>query len=238
MTPARTARRRLGVPAYFLPGAAWEALCSPAVGYVILNPASGAGTAPHAGYAAAIAMLRWCGIKVLGYVPTSHGHRAPCAVQDEIDRYRHWYGVDGIFLDETASHEGALAYYRDLAAYSRTGGALIVALNPGVFPAEPYANLADLLGVFEGDFAAYQRVETPAWIDRHPREKFWHLVYDTSPAELPAALRLASARRAGSVYVTDLRLPNPWGGLPSYWSAEVGMVLDIHPPHPDLVHAQ
>jgi hypothetical protein len=174
---------------------------------------------------------------VLGYVPTSHGQRAPRAAQEEIDRYRRWYDVDGIFLDETASHEGALTYYRDLVAYGRAAGARIVALNPGVFPAEPYANLADLLVVFEGDFAAYQRAETPDWVERHPQETFWHLVYDTSPANLLAALRLGSVRRAGSLYVTDLRLQNPWGDLPSYWSTEVGMVMNISPMCPDLVQA-
>src|SRR5262249_24836887 len=124
-------------------------------------------------------------------------------------------------------HEGALAYYRDLTAYSRTMGARTVAMNPGVFPAESYAGIADLLLVFEGDLAAYRRAEMPAWIDGHPHEKFWHVVYDTDLAELPAALELARVRRAGTVYVTDLKLPNPWGDLPSYWAEEVAMLIDI-----------
>jgi hypothetical protein len=75
---------RLGVPAYFLPGADWASLHSPAVGHAILNPETGPG--PHAGYAAAVAAAQRAGVKVLGYVDTLR--LSPILKHVSLDAYR------------------------------------------------------------------------------------------------------------------------------------------------------
>ena len=39
---------------------------------------------------------------MLGYVATTFGARPAADVEADAARYRDWYGVDGIFLDEVA----------------------------------------------------------------------------------------------------------------------------------------
>src|SRR5205085_1497753 len=143
--------QHLGVPAYFLPGSIWDMASRPGAGvrFLVVNPASGPGEVLHAGYAAAVAGAQAAGIGVLGYVDTAHGRRDTALVTDEIDRYRCWYGVDGVFLDQSAATAEALGYYEHLAAHIRSGTGSVVVLNPGVYPWQPYADLADALVTFE-----------------------------------------------------------------------------------------
>jgi hypothetical protein len=218
--------QHLGVPAYFLPGSIWDVASRPGAGirYLVLNPASGPGGAPHPGYAAAVAGAQAAGISVLGYVDTAHANRDATLARQEVNRYRDWYGVDGVFLDQSAATAEALAYYEHLAAHIRSSPGAVVVLNPGVYPWQPYADLADALVAYEGDFATYLRLAVPDWVERHPPQRFWHLVYATTRAQLGSALGLARKRRAGVVYVTDRRLDNPWDGLASYWGAEIRIV--------------
>jgi hypothetical protein len=228
--------QHLGVPAYFRPGSNWDVASRPgtAIRYLVLNPASGPGTAVHTGYAAAVAEAQRAGIAVLGYVDTAHGRRDGALAIHEINRYRDWYGVDGVFLDQSAATSEALAYYERLAAHVRRGPGSVVALNPGVYPWEHYADLADALVTYEGDFATYLNCSVPDWVEGYPRQCFWHLVYATSRAQLGSALGLARKRRAGIVYVTDRRLDNPWDRLASYWGAEIRIVAPqgAHMPQP------
>ena len=50
-------------------------------------------------------------------------------------KYKAWYGVTNIFLDEVSSGSGQLAYYRQLADYvhSVNPGSAVM-LNPGTYP--------------------------------------------------------------------------------------------------------
>ena len=213
--------QQLGVPAYFLPGPRWNAVSlASTVRYMILNPASGPGTDPHPGYAAAVREAQARGVSVLGYVDTDYGDRRTAVIEAEIDRYRRWYGVDGVFLDQAASTPRELDHYAELARLVRSVPGSVVAMNPGVYPDERYAELADVLVTFEGDFEAYRQVTLPSWVGKYPPRLFWHLVFSSSEAQLPQAFDLARSRRAGTVYVTDHGLDNPWDAPASYWAQE------------------
>jgi hypothetical protein len=228
--PGDPAGMVVGLPGYFYPGPAWSAVAagSPLVRYVIANPASGPGQARDASYVSVVAASRAAGVVVLGYVSTRWGTRPLGEVLQEIDDYRDWYGISSIFLDEAASAESGLPYYRQLSlAVRRTPGAL-VALNPGTVPDERYAALVDLLVVFEGDYSAYRAWTPPHWQDRYPRQRFWHLVYATPPGEAEQALQAAERHSAGVVYVTDAELDNPWDRLPSYWSQALEAVRALN----------
>jgi hypothetical protein len=74
--------------------------------------------------------------------------------------------------------------------------------------------------VFEGTYAQYLTLQVPSWVDSYPASRFAHTIYATSPADLANALKLATSRRGGHVYVTDGSGANPYAGLPSYWSRE------------------
>lgn len=226
-----TVCQRLAVPSYFLPGPAWDAAvgATPTVRYLILNPASGPGVGRDEAYAATVKRARATGVTVLGYIDTANGERDAGLVVQDIDSYRHWYGVDGIFLDQVSGFAGDVAYYRRIAGQVRTTAGLLLALNPGRYPAESYARLGDVLVTFEGTDVSYRGLLVPDWAKRYSPDRFWHLIYATPEARMPAVLALARARGVANVYVTDGRMANPWKGLPSYWPREAGAVAASNP---------
>lgn len=63
------------------------------------------------------------------------------------------------------------------------------------------------------------------WVYNYPPERFYHIAYAVSDANLPAALETARKRNAGYVFFTDLGLPNPYGKLPLYMSREVASLV-------------
>ncbi len=185
-------------------------------GIVVINPASGPGTRQVRSYQRAVELMREAGTQVLGYVPTGYGDRDPAAVEADTDRYVKWYGVDGIFLDETAHSEDKLALYQELSRHVRASGTRLVVINPGVVPARAYFELADIVVTFEGRFADYARAlrEMPAWVSEIPSEQIAHIAYAASSADARAFD--ASSTGAGYVYATNGVAPNPWSAVPPY----------------------
>jgi len=183
---------------------------------LVINPASGPGAGPDPGYRRAIKAAQKAGSHVLGYVPTTWGARPAADVGAEIDHYRSWYGVDGVFLDEAASNETQLTYYRALADQARAAGAKLVVLNPGVMPANGYFDIADVVVTFEGPFAAYRDHRPPAGI---APERTAHLVYGASREQ--ALQELTAAPSVRYIYVTSGTLPHPWGTVPEYLPQEL-----------------
>jgi len=215
---------QISVPAYFYPGATWtRAIDSqPAPAIMILDiTSSGAGSAPDRAYAAAVARAQGAGIKVLGYASTRYARRPVAAVEADVRHYRAWYHVTGIFLDEAATGTGEFSYDQKLTRYIRhTDPGPLVMLNPGTYPSRRYMALGDVVLAYEGSYARYTRLQVPAWVDSYPAARFSHVVYATPGARLDEALRLAVARHAGYVYVTDMAGRNPYRSLPRYWAAE------------------
>ncbi len=204
------------VPAYFHPAEAseaWSALKS--ADMMVLNVASGPGTAAQPDFAAAVAALRAAGVRVLGYVDAAYGRRPHDAILDEAARYRAWYGADGVFLDQVPSGPGDLPAHQALVTRLPVGG---VVANHGVYPEPGYAACADLLVVFEGPLAAYRDVRPPGWALRPPAARFCHLVYGVPAAALPEVRRRAAAGNAGVLYATDRAGANPYDGLPAYFA--------------------
>lgn len=182
---------------------------------LVVNPASGPGSAPRHGVREAVAAAEAAGARALGYVPTAWGARPAAAVAADAERYREWYGVDGVFLDEAATDAASLPYYAGLRAALR--GRFLV-LNPGTVPARGYFEAADVVVTFEGPAAAYTDDAGPEWLSRIAPERIAHLIYGASRAQALAALRHPSA---GYVYATSGTLPNPWRTLPAYLAEEV-----------------
>jgi Spherulation-specific family 4 len=205
------------VPAYLEPDAILQlADRSTLPRLLVINPASGPGTAPDPAYRRAIAAAQSGGAQVLGYVPTTWGTRPAADAEAEIDRYRDWYRVDGVFLDETAAADSKLAYYHALSHYARSAGAEFVVLNPGLVPARGYFQLADAVVTFEGPISAYRDRPVPEGIDP---ERTAHLVYGASREQALQALEPSPS--AGYVYVTSGTLPHPWGTVPEYFTQEL-----------------
>jgi hypothetical protein len=223
----------VSIPAYFYPGPDWTRAVSssPAPGMMILDvTSSGAGSAPNRAYAQTVARAQAAGIQVLGYVSTDYGRRPAAAVEAEIRHYRAWYRVASAFLDEAATGPGALPYYRRLTRYIRAADpGAVVMLNPGTYPSRRYMSLGDVVLAYEGPYARYAGLRVPGWVHRYPADRFSHVVYDTPGSHLGAALRLAAARHAGYVYVTDLAGRNPYRALPGYWVTEDALIAGACP---------
>jgi hypothetical protein len=216
----RSACRSTLIPAY-LPATEIARLVAGAARprLVIMNPANGPGADAHPDFRAAVRSAHAAGGRVLGYVPTGYGTRPAGDVTADIDRYRSWYGVDGVFLDEAAHDPAHLSYYAALAEHARTDRMRVVVVNPGVVPARGYFDVADVVVTFEGAYADYAaaRASAPDWYAGIDRQRIAHLIYGASRAQALAAVREVDV---GYLYVTSGTLPDPWHALPSYLHEE------------------
>jgi hypothetical protein len=188
---------------------------------VVMDPANGPGTHADPNYVAAIELVRNAGHDVYGYVDTAYGTRPLPTMLAEAGRYRDWYGVVGVLLDQTTSDHYHVGYYRSLADGLRRRG-FRLALNPG----QPdlhrgYVELADEVIVFEGTYSQYEHQRFPSWMRAVKPTRLWHLVYDVpSGALMEEVTSLAVERNASVLLVTDRHMPNPWDGVPTYWAEE------------------
>jgi hypothetical protein len=214
------------VPAYFHPeraAADWQALSVWRPRAVVFNVDSGPGAVCEPGFAAVAAATIAAGVPLLGYVDTRYGCRPSAQVLAEVLRYREWYGVQGVFLDQVSAGRDQLARYQRMAAAVREEGIGPVVLNHGTYPDAGYADLAELLVTFEGPWHAYERLCAPSWAMRLPASRFCHLVYGAPRSVLGRALRRAARCNASVVYVTDREGANPWNGLPEYFADELSL---------------
>jgi Spherulation-specific family 4 len=208
----------VAVPAYFHPlddPAGWARLAAlgPDLGFAIVNPDSGPGAAPDPAYRPVLSAVAAGGAKLAGYADTGYGRRPASAVLRDLAAYRAWYGLTGIFFDQVPSAAHHLAHYRRLVSVARRIGFDFVVLNPGVTPAPGFAQLADVLVTFEGEWAAYGGHPVAEWVRGHPRERFCHLIHGAGPAALADARARAAANHVGVLYATELTGPNPWAAL-------------------------
>jgi hypothetical protein len=210
-------KTKLAPVTYFRDSLLWDKALASRPALTLINPGSGPGTAQSSTYVGLVAKAKAAGAKVLGYVYTDYGARALADVKADIDKHIAWYGVDGIFLDETSNVAAAVPYYVDLSAYLRGKGRMVV-LNPGTKTIEEYAGLADYIMNAETDVPRYVARTAATWESKYPG-KFWHCVHTCSAADMPMVVHLAKARGAGLLYVTDDVMANPYDRLPAYWDA-------------------
>jgi hypothetical protein len=187
---------------------------------LVINPANGPGAAGERAYADVVGRARRAGVRVLGYVATSYGTRPAADVERDAARYRSWYGIDGVFLDEAAADETHLPYYRTLSDRARAAGDRLIVLNPGMVPARAYFDVADIVVTYEGSYAGYAaaRAQTPKWLSDIAPKHIAHLIYGADSTQAVNAVH--SADGAGYVYATSGVQPNPWRTIPPYHEHE------------------
>jgi hypothetical protein len=222
------------VPAFF-PPSDWNRVAvagaSPAV--MILNPASGPGRGPDQEFRQAVQQAQANGSRVIGYIGTNYGQRPLWQAEQYVREYRQWYGVRGIFLDQSpTSGTQQIGYYRALAKYIHAlSPGVPIWLNPGVYPDRAYMSVASVLMVFEGPYQTYLGVHVPKWARHYPPHRFAHTVFAATRRDLAGAVRLSRERNAGYLYVTDNVAPNPYSALPAYWGHEAPSVAANCPSH-------
>ncbi len=202
--------QRIMVPAYFEPQGYWDEInrTAPTTGLVILNPNSGPDK-PDPTWKARTKAAQEAGIEVVGYVLTRLGERPKKDVKADIDHYFEWFGVDGIYLDETSSDEEDVAYYREMANYARSVKPnAVIAVNPGFTPPEAFMEFADYIETYEFDYKKYKTQTFPAWTKKYSADRFIHVVHSVpGPEAARTVLELARERNAGYVFITDVEDP-------------------------------
>ena len=150
--------------------------------------------------------------------------------------YPKFYKIDGFFIDQMANTPEAVDHYRSIRRLIRRADPRYkVVGNPGTPHTLPeYLDAADTLVTFEGSaraFAAYDPHAAAPWTAGHPPGRFAAIIYGVDKAAAGRAV-LSRARRtgAGSVYITDQKMPNPYLGLPPYWADEAAAVRAMNQP--------
>jgi Spherulation-specific family 4 len=235
------------VPAYFYPSgaglAAWNQLASDAGSVrieAILNPASGPGTTRDPNYVTVVNHLRNAGGSVFGYVSTEYGNRDITTVISEIQKYVFFYNINGLFIDEMAADQENRPYYEKIYEFIKAMDSdFKVVGNPGMpYTLESYLAAADTLVIFEGTdiaYADFQPLAIAPWVANYPPDRFANIVYAVrSDTKLHWVLGKARLSNAGSIFITDGGLPNPYAGLPFYWDRELEAIreLDLAAPPP------
>ncbi len=199
--------QRIAVPAYFWPSPDWSRImqAGPRVGMVVINRASGPGTATTPGLGEQVADVRAMGTTVIGYVDTANAGRAHREVHADFDRYVDWYGVDGVFLDQAQVNAKAVDdYYRPLyLEIKRRAPEAVVVLNPGAAMPENVMSATDFLLGFEGSWADYRSWSAHTWTTSYPMSRFWHIVHGVDPAGIAELRQRSQAMGAGWLYATD-----------------------------------
>lgn len=206
------------VPAYFYPGPIWDTLLASdlsVISDVIINPNSGPGGAVDLEYAKLCVRLRKKGVGILGYVSTQWARRSWADVMADVAEYRHLYGIQNIFLDEAATSQFHLNFYREL--YEKIQGKVV--LNHGTIPDERYFAVGDVLVIFESDRAKHAAETFPSWLKNH-QAKTCQIVTGCGAREMKKVLAKVS-RDSAYGYITDDVESNPYDALPSYWKVLV-----------------
>ena len=133
--PVYAEKTGLIVPLYSYPGNDWDTLVKeksshPSVPIVaIINPDSGPGT-KDTNYVYGVQKLQSAGIQVIGYIYTANVGYGN--ITGDIDEYKNWYKVNGIFFDQMSNVKGNETFYAQLSNYSRSVGLNFTVGNPGV----------------------------------------------------------------------------------------------------------
>ncbi len=233
-TPA-VEEQQVGIAAYFYPAggnlAYWEQLRSAPrqVAFAVATGLGLEGEKPDTNYQEQIRKTRAAGVRMLAYVTTSGSSRPLEALKREIDHAYAWYGVDGIFFDESVPYPvtcNQVPYHTELNRYVKAkGGPALTVINHGQILPECYATTADILMNAEMSYESYLKEWRPSgWEHRYPAKKFWHLIHGVDTEEkMRRVLALSKARNARYVFMTPVAAtPNvsPYASLPprSYWT--------------------
>ena len=225
------------IPLYRHPDSTWDDLIqvkhehSSVPIIAIINPGNGPGFWDPT-YFLGIKKLQSAGIPTLGYVYTSYGARNSSEITADIDTYKNWYGVNGIFFDEMAHVPGKEDYYLHLSNYAKSLGLNFTVGNPGKDVSSSYLGTVDNIVIYENSGLPSIDLLT-GWHTKYPKYDFSILSYGVD--KLNEKFIRSASDHVGLIYVTDKTLPNPWYSLTSYLDELVSMVGSTSNHEKDLV---
>jgi len=215
------------VPLYTYPmDSSWSSLIKikqsyPSVPIIaIINPNSGAGGSKDSNYVTGVKQLQAAGIVALGYVYTSYGSRSVRSIENEINNYKSWYGVNGIFFDEMSSVGSTLRYYTQLSTFVRSIKLGMTMGNPGTTVS------SNLVGVFS-NLCIYENPGMPSTSQISGYSSFGkgfsYIAYGVGSVPSQSTIK-GTTSYVSYLYITNLGGSNPYNGLPSYIASEAAML--------------
>ena len=212
------------VPLYSYPGSDWNVveqakLAHPSVPIVaIINPNNGPGGSQDQNYVAGVNNLRSAGVTILGYVHTSYAARSSTSVIADINTYKSWYNVSGIFFDEMSNVPANAAYYSALSTYAKSIGFEFTVGNPGGPVPTSYIGSVDCIVAYENQslpsISSLSSLQTS-----FSKNGLAAISYGVNA--LSTSYTSSVANYVGYIYVTNAGLPNPYSELPPYFSSLV-----------------
>ena len=221
---------------YTYPGVSWSAIinakeANPSVSMVtIINPDNGPGASQDQNYVNGINNLRAAGIVVLGYDHTSWANRPIADVEADINSYKSWYNLSGIFFDEMSNVPGDEGYYSTLNQYAKSMGLNFTVGNPGGPAPASYLGTLDVIVTYENQ-GLPDSTSLAQMTNGVPPNHFAVIAYGVNVWNGSAVSALYNY--ASYVYVTNETLPNPYGALTGDFSKMVSLLSN---PNPTLVH--
>lgn len=218
------------IPAYFYPGSDWDRLLTntsdmPGRNYIIVNPDNGPGHRNDKNYEAAIDNFREKGGKVLGYVYTQYCKRNIKDVKKELKSWYSFYNIDGVFLDEQSNVPGEEKYYQNLYnSIKSINPELLIFGNPGTITHNSYLinnkkRVTDVICLFEEEANGddFMKWLPPSWIFDYQNTNFAVLIHNAAVSFYKQYVDYAKSKNIGWLYITDMKLPNPWNRLPTFF---------------------
>jgi hypothetical protein len=192
------------------------------------NPNSGPGSFKDNNIASWVAKLKSAGVIMIGYTFDDYGSRSLSALKADADKYKNWYGADGLFIDEFTNKAGFETHYRDLTAYVKSIGMKMTMGNPGTDVPKSYIGTVDVINITEG--RGYMPISwlqycincsaSNGWHYQYDKRNFAYIRYDIS--SLDTAFEVNSSQWVGLLYITDGNdSDGRWFHLPPYFSTEV-----------------
>lgn len=216
------------VPLYSYPGNTWDKLIqektlhSDVPVIAIVNPDNGPGV-KDANYVAGIQDLQKSGILVLGYVYTKNVDTTE--IRNDINEYKNWYGVDGIFFDAMSNTRGDESFYKQISDYAKSMGLSYTVGNPGADTIPTYVGTVDNL-VIHDNSGILSMASLGGWHANFTKSDFSSISYGVS--HVNKTYVTDAEKHVKYIYITDLKLPNPFNGLPSYIDDLMTMMQPSH----------
>lgn len=225
--PSSSADAGVMVPLYIYPGSAWNPVIQAKTAHpnvqiiAIVNPADGPGSGIDSNYTAWIRNLKTAGVVVLGYVPTTYGARSLGDCEADVNRWKSYYDVAGIFFDEMSNVRGYENYYSTLNNYSKSLGMTFTVGNPGVDTRSSFIGTVDNIVIYESPGMPSSSA-LAGWHTSYDPANFSILPFGVG--ELNASSVTTASQYVKYIYVTNDVLPNPWDSLPPYFSSLVSLL--------------
>ena len=172
--------------------------------------------------------LKAAGVIAIGYTYDDYGTRSLSALKADADKYKNWYGADGIFVDEFTNKVGFENHYRDYTAYVKSTGMKMTMGNPGTDVPRSYIGTVDVINIAEG--RGYNPISwlqycvgcsaDQGWHYQNDKRHFSYMRYDVSA--LDAEFETESAKWVGLLLITNGNDSNGrWFALPPYFGTMV-----------------